>query len=335
MISSFSTNFKKAMKKIFLLFAIQAILVLLTQAQPVTEYNYKLDNGITVKMERCWNQVWVQQSYAPLAAGDQTPLTVSMRTLGDLISGSSFKLLNKGKEIAMKGAAPGTYDLKMVFKLSGKPGTLSFVISNIIIKPKTKTTVSATLYDYQMLIDESPASLNGLSSYETLVNRCKTNTIQDIYSGIPAFYPKGNHEKAITPDETTSKTRGKIKAGTYDLLISIAISNQTHKIWLENFQFKPDISYKISTNLNAGGVIYSGPYRDVKAMHLYPAGTAAKQTGTPAPNKSLETIYYENVSIAHCCSPGTYDVLLNIGGGAKYEWRKNIAVVTGVKTDVK
>jgi len=323
------------MKKLLLLTATQAILVLLIQAQPVTEYNYKLDNGITIKTERCWNQVWVQQSYGPLPAGDQNPLTVSMRTLGDLISGSSFKLLNKGKEINMKGAAPGTYDLKMIFKLSGKPGTLSFVIGNIIIKPKTKTTVSAILYDYQMLIDESPASLNGLSSFETFVNRCKANTIQDNYFGIPAFYPKGNHEKAITPDEILSKTKGKIKAGTYDLLISISISNQTHKIWLENFQLKPDVSYKVSTNLNAGGVIYTGVNKDVKAMHLYPAGTAAKQTGTPAPIKNLETIYYENVSIAHCCSPGTYDVLLNIGNGTKYEWRKNIAVATGVKTDVK
>jgi len=323
------------MKKIFLSGVIQAFFVFLIQAQPVTDYTYKLDNGITIKTERCWNQVWVQQSYAPIAAGDQTALSVSMRTLGDLISGSSFKLLNKGKEIAMKGAAPGTYDLKMIFKLSGKPGTLSFVISNIVIKPKTKTTVSATLYDYQLLIDEVPVSLNGLASFETFVNRCKANTIQDIYFGIPAFYPKGNHEKAIAPDESNSKTKGKIKAGTYDVLISISISNQTHRIWLENFQFKPDISYKISTNLNAGGVMYTGINKDVKALHLYPAGTAAKQTGTPAPIKNLETIYYENVSIAHCCSPGTYDVLLNIGNGSKYEWRKNIAVATGVKTDVK
>jgi hypothetical protein len=323
------------MKKLLLLIAMQAISVLFIQSQPVTEYAYKLDNGITVKTERCWSQVWVQQSYAPIPAGDQTPLAVSMRTLGDLISGSSFKLLYKGKEIEMKGAAPGTYDLKMTFKLSGKPGTLSFLIGNILIKPKTKTTVSTTLYDYQMLIDESPASLKGQASFETFINRCKANTVQDIYFGIPAFYMKGNHEKAIVPDETTTKTKGKIKPGTYDMLISISISNQTHKIWLENFQMKPDISYKISTNLNAGGVIYTGDNKGVKAMRLYPAGTASKQTGDPAPNKSLETIAYDNVSIAHCCSPGTYDVLLDIGNGQKFEWRKSIAVSTGVKTDVK
>lgn len=323
------------MKKLLFIVAIQAILLISLRAQPVSEYSYKLDNGINVKTERCWNQVWVQQSYAAIAAGDQTPLAVSIRTLGELISGSSFKLISKGKEVAMKGAAAGTYDLKMTFKLSGKPGTLSFSLGNILIKPKTKTTVSVTLYDYQILIDESPGSLKGLSAFETIVNRCKSNTVQDNYFGVPAFYAKGNHDKAIAPDESESKTKGKIKAGTYDVLISIAISNQIHKIWLENFELKPDVSYKVSTNLNAGGVIYTGPLKDVKMMHLYPAGTAAKQTGTPAPIKSLETIAYDNVSIAHCCSPGTYDVLLDIGNGKKYEWKKNIAVTTGAKSEVK
>jgi hypothetical protein len=160
------------MKKLFSIVAFQAILFISMMAQPVSDYSYKLDNGITVKMERCWNQVWVQQSYAPMASSDQSPLAVNMRTLGDLISGSTFKLLNNGKEVGMKGAAPGTYDLKMTFKLSGKPGTLSFIVGNVIIKPKTKTSLSATLYDYQILIDESPGTLNGLASVETFVLRC-------------------------------------------------------------------------------------------------------------------------------------------------------------------
>jgi hypothetical protein len=178
------------MKKLFSVFTLHAIVILTLQAQPVSDYTYKLDNGITIKTERCWSQVWVQQSYAPIAAGDQTPLAVSTRTLGDLVAGSSYKLQSAGKEVKMQGAAPGTYDLKLTFKLSGKPGTLSFVVGNILIKPKTKTTVSITLYDYQILIDESPVSLSGLSSFETLVNRCKTNTIQDTYFATPVFYAK-------------------------------------------------------------------------------------------------------------------------------------------------
>jgi hypothetical protein len=323
------------MKKLFSIVAFQAILFISMMAQPVSDYSYKLDNGITVKMERCWNQVWVQQSYAPMASSDQSPLAVNMRTLGDLISGSTFKLLNNGKEVGMKGAAPGTYDLKMTFKLSGKPGTLSFIVGNVIIKPKTKTSLSATLYDYQILIDESPGTLNGLASVETFVLRCKSNTVQDNYFGIPSYYAKGDHSKAIVPDAAVSKTKTNIKPGTYDLLISIGISGQTHKIWLENFQLKPDVSYKVSTNLNAGGVIYAGVNKDVKMMHLYPAGTAATQTGTPSPVKNLETIAYDNVTVAHCCSPGSYDVLLDIGNGKKYEWRKNIAVSTGVKSEIK
>ena len=137
--------------------------------------------------------------------GDKTsPLTVNIRALGDLISGSEFKLLSAGKEVKMQGAAPGTYDLQLNFKLSGKPGTLSFVVGNIMIKPKTRTSVSVTLYDYQILIEEKQASLNGLAQYESLVNRCKSHTIQDIYFGIPTFYEKGNMIRLLHPTSLTA-----------------------------------------------------------------------------------------------------------------------------------
>jgi hypothetical protein len=305
------------------------------QAQPVSDYSYKLDNGIVVKMEHCWNQVWVQQAYSPLNTADKTPLSVSIVALGDIKSSASFKLLNSGKEVKLLGAAPGSYDLRLTFKLSGKSGTLGFIVKNILLKPATKTTVNITLYDYQILIDETAASGSGLASYESNVNRCKTNLVQDLYFSIPTFYEKGKHETAIAPDQSASKTKGKIKPGTYDVLFTIGISGQSHKVWLENFQFKPDINYKVSINLNAGGISYTGGNKDVKAMQLYPAGTSAKQTGTPAPVKNQEIIRYENPTLANCCSPGTYDVLLNFGNGTKYEWRKNIAVNTGSKTDIK
>jgi hypothetical protein len=323
------------MKKLLSFLTLQTMVILSLQAQPVSDYSYKLDNGITVRTEHCWSQVWVQQSYAPMTANDKTPLAVNIRTLGDLISGSTFKLLSAGKEIKMQGATPGTYDLKLIFKLSGKPGSLSFVVGNIIIKPKTKTAVAVTLYDYQILIGETPAPSKGLASYETQVNRCKSSTIQDLYFGLPSFYAKNKHDKPLPPDQVTNKTSGSIKPGTYDLLISIAISGQTHNIWLENFTIKPDIKYKISTNLNAGGISYTGVNKDVNVMKLYPAGTADKQSGNPGPNKNIEIISYENIKIANCCSPGTYDVLLSLKNGSKYEWRKNIIIQTGAKTDVK
>jgi len=320
------------MKTLFPFLLFQVLLVLSLHAQPVSEYSYKLDNGISVRTERCWNQVWVQQGYTELNAADKTPLAVDIRTLGDLISGSSFKLLSGGKEVKLQSASPGTYDLRLTFKLSGKPGTLSFVVGNVAIKPKTKTTVSVTLYDYQIMIAETAASLNGLSAYESIINRCKTNTVQDVYFGLPTFYRKGVHDKPIAPDEASSNVKGKIKAETYDVLISIGISGQTHKVWLENFTLKPDTRYVITTNLNAGGITYAGS-SDVKAMHLYPAGTAAKQTGNPTPQKNIETIVYDKAKVLNCCSPGTYDVLLSYGN--KYEWKKNIAVSTGLKTEVK
>jgi hypothetical protein len=319
---------------------LSSIIILLTgilslQAQPVAEYTYKLDNGISVKTERCWNQVWIQQSYAPLAAGDNTPVAVKIRVLGDLISGSSFKLLEKGKEVKQQGAAPGTYDLKMVFKLSGKPGTLSFVANNIVIKPKTETTVSVTLYDYQVNLQESPGSLKGLAAYDSKVISYKNALGKELNKGVPVFYAKGKHDSPITPDEATNETSGKIKPGTYDIQITISISGQKQKVWLENFVMKPDVNYKITINLNGGSVLYAGGNKDVKMIHLYPAGTSAKQTGNPARVKNIEIASYETSSEANACAPGSYDILLDLKNGTKYEWRKNVAVNSGSRTDIK
>ncbi|HLN54660.1 MAG TPA: hypothetical protein VK207_01640 [Bacteroidales bacterium] len=322
------------MRKLLLIPAIQALLILSMQAQPVSDYLYKLDNGITVKNDHTWSQVWVQQNYAPLTANDQSPLHVDVRTLGDLVSGSSYILTSNGKEVKMKGVAPGTYDLKMTFKLSGEAGNLSFSVPGMVIKPKMKTNVMVTLYDYQIMIDES-ASSSTTASFETAVQRCKLTPVQASLVGMPSFFSTGDHSKAITPDEGAGKTKGKIKPGTYDVLLTINLSGQNHKIWLNEFQMKPGTNYKMTTNLNAGGIVYTGGNKDVKSMHLYPAGTAAKQTGTPMPVKGQETISYANINELNCCTPGTFDVLLRFGNGDKYEWRKNVAVTTGTKTEVK
>jgi hypothetical protein len=324
------------MKTLTSFFLIHVMLLLSLHSQPVSNYVCKLANGIEVKTEHCWNHVWVQQNYTPINAGDkESPFKVSIRALGDLISGSEFKLLSAGKEVKLQNATPGTYDLRLNFKLSGKPGTLSFVVENILIKPKMRTTVSVTLYDYQILMEEKQASLGGLAQYETLIIRCKTHTQQEGYYGIPAFYLPGKQDNAIAPDQAETKTRFRIKPGTYDVLISLNIASQNQKIWLDNFHLKPDISYKVSINLNAGGITYTGGDKDVKEMILYPAGTAAKQTGKPEPVKNQDIITYDKVSISNCCSPGSYDVLLRYAKDAKYEWRKNIAITTGVRTDVK
>jgi hypothetical protein len=323
------------MKKTLSFFVLQLLVILSLNAQPVSDYVYKLENGITVKAERCWNHVWVQQDYVALKPGDQTPLAIATRTLGELTQSSSFKLFRGTKEVMLKGAAPGTYDLRISFKLSGKPGTLSFIVNNIVIKPKTKTSVTITLYDYQLSIAEAPGSSKGLSLFDSKINKFKGNQDQTNSVGIPIFYAKGNHDKPIVPVESTSKTSGKIKPGTYDVLISIGISGQIQKLWLENFTMKPDISYTITTNLNGGVIAYTGGNKDVKNMHLYPSGTAAKQTGTPSPIKNLELGNYDNITSNNACPPGSYDVLLASGNGSKYEWRKNFVIKTGSKTEIR
>ena len=333
----FFNNLKPIVMRTFIsIMVLWAVISLHISAQPVSNYIYKLDNGIRVRTEKTWSQVWVQQSYADMASGDKSnPFSVNIRVLGSLISGSEYKLLKGGKEVKLQGVAPGTYDLRLTLKLSGKPGSLSFIVGNVMIKPKTKTTLDVTLYDYQIMIDEAPATLNGMASYEIDIDRFKTHTIQDIYTGIPAFYEIGKHDTPLNIAKAESKTKGQIKPGSYDVLISIGISSQTHKVWLENFILKANTRYKVTINLNAGSIQYTGANKDVTGLHLYPAGTSARQSGTPAPIKSLETISYENAAISNCASPGTYDVLMNYGKGKKYEWRKNIAVTTGSKTDIR
>lgn len=324
------------MKKSLFVLAIQSVIILSLQGQTVSNYSYKLDNGIIVKTEHCWNHVWVQQTYEALKFGDQAPpLNVNIRNLGDLVSGSTYKLLSAGKEVKVQGAVPGSYDLKFTFKLSGKPGTLSFIAGNIIIKPKTKTTVSVTLYDYQVMIAETSGTMQGLSGYGSDVNSFKGSADQNPYHGVFSFYAKGKHDIKITPDEATGETKGKIKPGTYDILITIVISGQKHEVWLENFVMKPDVSYKIAINLNGGIIVYKGGNKDVKAMQLYPAGTAVQQTDKPAPDKTREIISYDNITLTNACPPGSYDVLLSFGKGIKYEWRKSIMVQTGMRAEVK
>jgi hypothetical protein len=325
------------MKKILFVLTILASMILSIQGQSVSNYSYMLDNGINIKAEHTWKQVWVSQTYEAITDATQTnPLVINIRTLGDLIlPGSTIKLLSGAKEVKLQGAAPGTYDLKVTTKLSGKPGTLSFVIGNVIIKPKTKTSVSVTLYDYQFTITETAGAINGLSGYESTINCFKGSPGQNPHKLVMSFYAKGKHDTKILPDEVTNDTRGKIKTGTFDVLMTLTISGQKHEVWLENFTMKPDVTYKIGTNLNAGIMIYTGGNKDVKGLHLYPAGTAAKQTDKPAPDKTKEIISYENVTATNACPPGAYDILLNFGGGTKYEWRKNIIVQTGARAEVK
>jgi hypothetical protein len=325
-----------AMKKFIVLTMFQAVMIFSLQAQKVSNYTYRLENGINVKTEQCWSRVWVDQRFDTIKVSDQTPpLSVVLRTLGDLTSSSAYKLTSAGKETRLQEAKPGTYNLKLTFKLSGKPGTLSFDIDNILIKPKSKTTVTVTLYDYQILIEETPGNQKGLSYYDSRVNKYKGTSEDNPSCGKPAFYAKGQHDKPVAPGEPINEKTGRIKSGTYDVLITLGAPGRLQKVWLENFTLKPDVSYKIITNVNGGVVAYTGGNKDVKAIHLYPAGVASRQKGNPAPDKNLEILKCEGQTISNTCPPGAYDVLLNFGNGKKYEWRKNVVVKTGSRSEVK
>ena len=313
-----------------------AICILPIQAQKVSNYSYILDNGIVVKMDNDWGNVWVQQSQDAFKPSEpQESVVISVRTMGDLTQGTAFKLLKNGKSVSVKNAAPGTYDLSITSQLSGKPGTLSFDVNGIVVKAKMKTTVTITIYGYQFNIVESAGSFNGLANYASEVEKFKGSKERSPKCGIPAFYPKGVHSSAVNPSVKTNDLSGKIKPGTYDVQLSLDVCGYKQKIWLENFSLKPNVSYKISTNLNAGEVSYAGVTRDVKRLHMYPAGTAARQQGAAKPDNSSELICYDPATSVFPCPPGVYDVLIEIGNGANYMWRKNIVVRTGSRSYIK
>lgn len=321
-------------KRLFLLIILPALLFSL-YGQTVSNYTCKLDNGIMIKTEKCWNQVWVSQTFSAMTPADKSPVLINFRTLGDLTSNPSYKLLNSGKEIKGQGAKPGTYSMKVNFKLTGKPGTLSFDVDNILIKAGSKTTVLVTLYDFQVLIAEAPGSQGGLAAYSSKVNSYKGTPEESPSMGIIAFFEKGKHDATLTPDKVADNKSGKIKPGTYDVVIALGASGKIQKLWLENFTMKADVAYTITTNLNAGVLTWGGSVKDVKALQLYPAGTAARQGATAAPDKNTEIHKIDNISLTGSCPPGSYDVLLNIRNGSKYEWRKNIIVQSGVKVVVR
>lgn len=323
------------MKKFLFAVIFLAVIGYPLSGQTLSNFSYKLDNGIVVKTDHDWGHVWVQQKQDAFAPKEEPrSVDITVRTMGDVVQGTTFKLTSAGKDVRLKDAAPGTYELKIVSKLTGKPGTFSFDVSGIVVKPKMKTTVTVTIYEYQINIEEMAVASKGLAGYDSKVSWYKGNPDQTQKVGIPSFYAKGAHDKKLTPDAVANDISGKIKPGTYDVLISIDISGHSQKVWLENFTMKPDITYKITTNMNAGTITYAGLTRDVKKLHLYPSGTADR-LGVAKPDKASEVITYEPATLTYACPPGSYDVLLNIGNGTKYEWKKGIVVRTGTRTDVK
>lgn len=305
-------------------------------SQTITEYSYLLDNGIKVVTEKGWNYIQVYQVFDSLKNDEQSKLLkVSINPIGDLISGSEVTVLNDSGEIPIQNVTEGSYSLKIKCPLSSTPGSISFLVKDISIKTGFQTNVFISIHDVQITIDEKPGG--DLCYYESKINRYAGNNEQNLNWGIPLFYLKGVHDKKINPDEPMGEYFGKIKPGFYDLLIKIEIGETgfTHKIWLENFEMKPNNEYRIKTNLNAGEIKYTGGNYEVKVIHLYPAGTADKIKDSPKRQNKMEIISFERPDYTKACPVGKYDVLVDYGYGAKFEWRKNVEVNYGSKTEIK
>ena len=192
------------MKKFVFGLIILAVSALQVQAQKVNNYTYKLDNGIVVKMEKDWGNVWVQQAQAAFKPEDNKRcVDVTMRTMGDLFASgtTTTKLTAAGKEVKTTDTPAGIYDLKVTAKLSGKPGVISFDVNGVEVKAKMKTTVTVTIYDYQIIIDEVATPAKGLAGYDSKVIKYKGNPETSAKCGIPVFYAKGTRDKAIAQDE--------------------------------------------------------------------------------------------------------------------------------------
>jgi hypothetical protein len=324
------------MKKSFIALLFLAVFGYPLSGQTAINFSYKFDNGTAVKTDHDWGHIWIQQKQDAFTQNEEhVSVVISVRTFGDFAQNTTSKLTLAGKEVKLKDATPGTYDLKITSKLSGKPGTISFDAEGIVVKPKMKTTVTVIIYKYQVSVEETPMSNKGLSGYDSRIAWYKGNLDETMKVGVISFFAKGAHDKKLVPDAATNDISGKIKPGTYDIMIAIDISGHSQKVWLENFTMKPDVNYKILTNMNAGTIVYAGMNKDVKKLYLYPAGTADRLQGVAKPDKASEVIACEPAVAVFACPPGSYDVLLGMANGTKFEWEKGVVVRTGTRTDVK
>ncbi|MFN8211056.1 MAG: hypothetical protein U0T33_08840 [Bacteroidales bacterium] len=324
------------MKKFLFILVLLSLAGFQLSGQNATNFSYKLDNGITIKSERDWGHIWIQQKQDAFAAGEERQsVVIKVTTFGELTQNTTFKLSSGGKDVKLKEAAPGTYDLKITAKVPGKPGTVTFDASGIVVKAQMKTTVTVTIYKYHVNIDEAPGTNNGLAGYDSKVAWYKGNLDQTNKFGTITFYAKGSHDNKLTPDVVTNDLSGKIKPGTYDVLITLDFSGKVQKIWLENFNMKANTNYKITTNTNSGTVAYTGANRDVKEIYFYPAGTADRMQGSTKADKGTAILFYQGAYATNPCPPGSYDILLTTATGNKNEWKKNVVVRTGVRTDIK
>ncbi len=302
--------------------------------QTISNYEYKFDNGMKMVTEKGWNLVNISQTFNILdTARTKSPLLIKVNSIGDLISESKFKVFKDSSEVNPEIAAVGSYKLSVECRLLQNNGSISFEVNDVVIKEKLQTILTISVHNTEILIQESNAYNNGLMVYETYVIK---NTGQNGIETTPHFYAPGTVSPEIPPAEALDHYLGKNKPGIYDIKtnIELKMTGFSHIIWLQGITLKPDIRYVFSFNLNVGELRYSGGDSNVKAVHLYPAGTANKLKGVAKPQKNIEVFGFERPSWFTISPPGTYDILLEYGPQIKYEWRKNVVCKVGEQTDI-
>ena len=150
------------------------------------------------------------------------------------------------------------------------------------------------------------------------------------------FIQKANTMLPSLPTRWLTSGPEKSNPEPIDMAITLGVSGHTQRIWLrENFIMKPDVSFTVTANLNAGIITYAGTDRDVKAMHLYPAGTTDRQQGKPAPDKNLELIKCDNSTLTADVLPDLMMYSSISGMASAMNGGKNIVVQTGMRTQVR
>ena len=303
-------------------------------SQTISNYVYKFENGVNVVTEKGWNWINLSVSNGILdSAKIKSPLLVEVRSIGDLVAGSKFKVLKDSSEVNMETLTPGSYKLSVGCSLLQKNGTISFDVNDVVIREKMQTILTISVHDAEIIINESITEADGLTIYEVRIDK---NTGQNGIIVTPHFYAPGTVSPEIAPVATVSPCLGKIKPGTYDIKtnIELKMTGFAHIIQVKNISLKPDAKYVFSCNLNVGELRYAGDNSNVKAVHLYPAGTASKLKGIAKPQKDIEIFGFERPTWFTVCPPGTYDILLEYTAPVKYEWKRNIVCKVGEQTDI-
>lgn len=305
-------------------------------SQTVSNYKYKLDNGINIVTEKGWNWVNASQTFTPIdSAPTRDALVIRIKSVGDLFGESKITVKKNNLEINPASAKEGSYVVHANCRLLSTPsGSITFEVSNVQVKPKMQTVLTVLVHDVQVSITEAPKSSKGLSYYELKLLNYKGD--QGVRGEIYFFKP-GTKTPRIPPAEPQGDYYGLTKPGIYDIqtLFDLNATDFDYKLWFQNMQLKPDTRYILAINLNAAELRYAGGNYEVKALQLYPAGTAKLLNEAAKPQPSKKVFGFERPQRFTLCPPGTYDVLLDYGFGVRYEWRKNVECKVGERVEVK